>query len=378
MRRLFIQFYLLLMASFVVAVLLIGSLYEGTAERVGNRYLEYLVQDSLDRLSQELAQMPADQWSAHMTQYAKHLGMALHTAPLSAQPLEAEDLAFLAAGNIVLMEADDTFIQRIGQSDRVLVVGPVPYLSFLHQLRWVDVGLLLGLGLSLGLPILWWLRPHWRGLQQLVATAQRLGAGDLQARVSLPVGSSLAELGQTFDQMAERLQASIAGRKLLTDAMAHELRTPLGRLRYRLAMLASPLSDSEERAIGRDLATLEHLIDDMLTYGRLTQPGFRLTPGDWELVAWARGHLTEWQALGPQCRLSLVCDLAVLPWRGDLALLERAMDNLVANALRHARQQVQVRLQCQDEQIWLSVADDGPRGARRGGRAGIRALLAAG
>ena len=105
MRRLFIQFYLILMASFVVAVLLIGSLYEGTAERVGNRYLEYLVQDSLDRLCQELAQVPAAQWPAHMASYGQHLGMALHTAALAAQPLDADDMAFLAAGNIVLMEA---------------------------------------------------------------------------------------------------------------------------------------------------------------------------------------------------------------------------------------------------------------------------------
>ena len=97
----------------------------------------------------------------------------------------------------------------------------------------------------------------------------------------------------------------------------------------------------------------------MLAYGRLTQPGFRLTPADWELVAWARGHLPEWQALGPQCRLSLVVEADPLPWRGDLGLLERAMDNLVANALRHARQQVQIRLQRQGQQLWLSVTDDG-------------------
>ena len=62
----------------------------------------------------------------------------------------------------------DTFLQRIPGSESVLIVGPVPYLSFLHAMRWFDVGLLLLLGLSLGLPILLWMRPHWRGLQALV------------------------------------------------------------------------------------------------------------------------------------------------------------------------------------------------------------------
>ncbi|WKE64613.1 two-component system sensor histidine kinase RstB [Gallaecimonas kandeliae] len=358
MRRLFIQFYLLLMAGFMAAALLIGALYQGTAERASNRYLEGLVQDFLDRFSQELSTLPQAQWPGRMQDFSRQLGLSMHSAALAGQPLGQADLDFLTEGNIVIVEDDDTFRQRIPGTETVLIVGPVPYLSFQHELRWFNIGLLLLLGLSLALPILLWLRPHWRGLQALVTAAQRLGAGDLSARARLPAKSSLAELGATFDQMAQRLQASIKGRKQLTDAIAHELRSPLVRLRYRLALLEAPAPAKAD--LDRDLDALEHLIEEMLSYSRLSQPELPLNLGLHELGPWARGRLADWQALGPERSLLLEEPSAPLYWQGDLRLLERAMDNLVANALRHCASEVRVRVEEAGGQLLLTVSDDGP------------------
>ena len=103
-------------------------------------------------------------------------------APLASQPLAREDRAFLAAGNIVIVEEDDTFLQRIPGTDRVLIVGPRPLPLLPARATLGGRGLLLLIGLSLGLPILLWLRPHWRGLQRLEQTARRVGDGDLSCR----------------------------------------------------------------------------------------------------------------------------------------------------------------------------------------------------
>ncbi|MCV5427343.1 HAMP domain-containing protein, partial [Escherichia coli] len=83
----------------------------------------------------------------------------------------------------------------------------------------------------------------------LEQTARRVGDGDLSCRTNLPPGRSLARVGRTFDQMATQLQAMIATRKQLTDAIAHELRTPLVRLRYRLAMLDPAPAEQEQQAL---------------------------------------------------------------------------------------------------------------------------------
>ncbi|MFM5404520.1 two-component system sensor histidine kinase RstB [Aeromonas veronii] len=360
MRRLFIQFYLLLIGCFTLAILLVGVVYQVTAERAGDRYLERMMQGSLGLLTGELARTPPERWPDRLAEQSSQFTLPLKIGELTRQPLASEDQAFLAAGNIVIVEEDDTFLQRIPDTDRVLIVGPVPYLSYLHELHWVDVGLLLVIGLSLGLPILLWLRPHWRGLQQLEQTARRVGDGDLSCRINLPPGSSLARVGRTFDQMATQLQAMIASRKQLTDAIAHELRTPLVRLRYRLAMLDPAPAEQEQQALERDLGALDALIEEMLTYAKLDRPELPLQQDELELSNWAQAHLGDWQALSPEKRLTLDLPPRHMPWCGDQRLLTRAVENLIGNALRYAESEVTLSISRLQENYLLEVNDDGP------------------
>ncbi|WP_115717870.1 two-component system sensor histidine kinase RstB [Gallaecimonas mangrovi] len=360
MRRLFVQFYLLVVACFLIAALLMGGIYQFTAQRANNHYLEGLMQDFLDRFAQQLAVVPKAQWPDKIADFSHRLNLTLHTDTLGNQPLSKGDIHFLETGNIVIVEDDATFRERIPGTDSVLIIGPVPYLHFQHELHWLSVGLLVLLGLSLAVPILLWMRPHWRALQQLATAAQRLGAGDLDARATLAPKSGLASIGATFDQMAQQLQELIAGRKQLTDAIAHELRTPLVRLRYRLAMLEPPLPDTDKSNFERDIDALEHLIEEMLTYSRLNEPELSLNTQQIELVQWAKDKLSDWQAQGGKHQIALQQGQDSLYWWGDLRLLDRAMDNLVGNAIRYGQQQVLIRIEGTDTDVALSVLDDGP------------------
>ncbi|MGL4794025.1 MAG: two-component system sensor histidine kinase RstB [Aeromonas jandaei] len=360
MRRLFIQFYLLLIGCFTLAILLVGVVYQVTAERAGDRYLERMMQGSLGLLTDELARIPPERWPDRLAEQSSQFTLPLKVGELAHQPLASEDQAFLAAGNIVIVEEDDTFLQRIPDTDQVLIVGPVPYLSYLHELHWVDVGLLLIIGLSLGLPILLWLRPHWRGLLQLEQTARRVGDGDLSCRTNLPPGSSLARVGRTFDQMTAQLQAMLTSRKQLTDAIAHELRTPLVRLRYRLAMLDPAPAAEEQQALERDLGALDSLIEEMLTYAKLDRPELPLQRDELELGSWAEHHLGDWQALRPEKHLTLALPPIKMLWCGDHRLLTRAVENLIGNALRYAESEVTLSISRLQENYLLEVSDDGP------------------
>ncbi|MFM5520533.1 two-component system sensor histidine kinase RstB [Aeromonas jandaei] len=360
MRRLFIQFYLLLIGCFTLAILLVGVVYQVTAERAGDRYLERMMQGSLGLLTDELARISPERWPDRLAEQSSQFTLPLKVGELAHQPLASEDQAFLAAGNIVIVEEDDTFLQRIPDTDQVLIVGPVPYLSYLHELHWVDVGLLLVIGLSLGLPILLWLRPHWRGLLQLEQTARRVGDGDLSCRTNLPPGSSLARVGRTFDKMTAQLQAMLTSRKQLTDAIAHELRTPLVRLRYRLAMLDPAPAAEEQQALERDLGALDSLIEEMLTYAKLDRPELPLQRDELELGSWAEHHLGDWQALRPEKHLTLALPPIKMPWCGDHRLLTRAVENLIGNALRYAESEVTLSISRLQENYLLEVCDDGP------------------
>lgn len=103
-------------------------------------------------------------------------------------------------------------MQRIPRSHYVLVVGPIPYLFYLHQMRLLDLVLLVFIGMSLALPVFLWMRPHWQDLLKLENAAQRLGARHLDERTHFDPTSSLSRLGVAFNQMADNVNTLIASK----------------------------------------------------------------------------------------------------------------------------------------------------------------------
>lgn len=182
----------------------------------------------------------------------------------------------LRAGDIVALDDQYTFIQRIPRSHYVLSVGPVPYLYFLHEMRLLDVALMAFIAISLAFPVFIWMRPHWQDMLRIETAAQRFGEGHLSERIHFDSMSSFERLGVAFNQMADNINALIASKKQLIDGIAHELRTPLVRLRYRLEM-SENLSEAESQALNRDIGQLEALIEELLTYARLDRPQTELS-----------------------------------------------------------------------------------------------------
>jgi signal transduction histidine kinase len=80
--------------------------------------------------------------------------------------------------------------------------------------------------------------------------------GHFTERIHFDSGSSFERLGVAFNQMADNINALIASKKQLIDGIAHELRTPLVRLRYRLEM-SENLTEAESQALNRDIGQLE-------------------------------------------------------------------------------------------------------------------------
>ena len=152
------------------------------------------------------------------------------------------------------------------------------------------------------------------------------------------------------EQMQQRQRTFVA------DA-AHELRTPLATLR---AELEAPQTDAviadERSRLLHEVARMGDLVDGLLVLARADER--RLSTADVDLddlvFAVVRRH---------RCDDAAAIDVAgVQPVRvhGDAAALERMVDNLVANATRHARSSVRVTLAREREAAVLTVADDGP------------------
>ncbi|UNO31924.1 two-component system sensor histidine kinase RstB [Salmonella enterica subsp. enterica serovar Abeokuta] len=359
MKKLFVQFYLLLFVCFLVMTLLVGLVYKFTAERAGRQSLDDLMKSSLYLMRSELREIPPREWGKTLKEMDLNLSFDLRVEPLNHYKLDAATTQRLREGDIVALDDQYTFIQRIPRSHYVLAVGPVPYLYFLHQMRLLDIALMALIAFSLAFPVFIWMRPHWQEMLRLESAAQRFGEGHLTERLHFDNGSSFERLGVAFNQMADNINALIASKKQLIDGIAHELRTPLVRLRYRLEM-SENLTPPESQALNRDIGQLEALIEELLTYARLDRPQNELMLAEPDLPAWLLAHLQDVQSVTPERAVNLVTCVIGDYGALDMRLMSRVLDNLLNNALRYSHTTVQVSLLLDGSQATLLVEDDGP------------------
>ncbi|EMW2234668.1 two-component system sensor histidine kinase RstB [Enterobacter hormaechei] len=358
MKKLFVQFYLLLFVCFLVMAMLVGLVYKFTAERAGRQSLDDLMKSSLYLMRSELREIPPHDWARTLKELDLNLSFDLRIEPLKDFDLAPPAMQRLRDGDIVALDEKYTFIQRIPRSHYVLAVGPVPYLYYLHQMRLLDLALLGFIAISLAFPVFIWMRPHWQDMLKLESAAQRFGEGHLTERIHFDSGSSFDRLGIAFNQMADNINALIASKKQLIDGIAHELRTPLVRLRYRLEM-SENLTAAESQALNRDIGQLEALIEELLTYARLDRPQTELHLSTPDLPVWLQTHINDVQSVNPQRKLLT----AITPGAYgalDMRLMERVLDNLMNNAMRYSETTLRIGLDLQGSQAILCVEDDGP------------------
>lgn len=358
MKKLFVQFYLLLFVCFLVMTMLVGLVYKFTAERAGRQSLDDLMKSSLYLMRSELREIPPHDWARTLKELDLNLSFDLRIEPLKDFDLAPPVMQRLRDGVIVALDEKYTFIQRIPRSHYVLAVGPVPYLYYLHQMRLLDLALLGFIAISLAFPVFIWMRPHWQDMLKLESAAQRFGEGHLTERIHFDSGSSFDRLGIAFNQMADNINALIASKKQLIDGIAHELRTPLVRLRYRLEM-SENLTAAESQALNRDIGQLEALIEELLTYARLDRPQTELHLSTPDLPVWLQTHINDVQSVNPQRKLLT----AITPGAYgalDMRLMERVLDNLMNNAMRYSETTLRIGLDLQRSQAILCVEDDGP------------------
>ncbi|EHJ4150645.1 two-component system sensor histidine kinase RstB [Enterobacter hormaechei] len=358
MKKLFVQFYLLLFVCFLVMTMLVGLVYKFTAERAGRQSLDDLMKSSLYLMRSELREIPPHDWARTLKELDLNLSFDLRIEPMKDFDLAPPAMQRLRDGDIVALDEKYTFIQRIPRSHYVLAVGPVPYLYYLHQMRLLDLALLGFIAISLAFPVFIWMRPHWQDMLKLESAAQRFGEGHLTERIHFDSGSSFDRLGIAFNQMADNINALIASKKQLIDGIAHELRTPLVRLRYRLEM-SENLTGAESQALNRDIGQLEALIEELLTYARLDRPQTELHLSTPDLPVWLQTHINDVQSVNPQRKLLT----AITPGAYgalDMRLMERVLDNLMNNAMRYSETTLRIDLDLQGSQAILCVEDDGP------------------
>lgn len=181
-----------------------------------------------------------------------------------------------------------------------------------------------------------------RRLDRLRAATRALASGDLSVRVAGSLGGrdDLTDLGNDFDDMAERLEAFLASEKRLLQDVSHELRSPLARLGVALELLRKRTDSSVKSELDRielEAGRLDEMIERILTLSRLdTSVGDEDRFTNVDLAALVADVVADaaFEATTANRRVELR-DSAPCEVRGDAALLRSAIENVIRNAVRY-------------------------------------------
>jgi len=213
-------------------------------------------------------------------------------------------------------------------------------------------------------------------IEAMTETAQTIMAGDLAGR--LPVagtGDELDRLAEHLNAMLERIEALMGGLKEVSDNIAHDLKTPLTRLRNRCeqALRGSAGVDDYRAALEATIAESDDLIrtfDALLMIARAESGQARDNMTDFDAAEIARDVGELYEPLADEKGIALTVDApAAAPVRGNRELVSQALANLIDNAIKYAGPngklngapaEIVVKAGDDGERIALSVADRGP------------------
>ena len=214
-------------------------------------------------------------------------------------------------------------------------------------------------------------------IDAMTETAHTIMAGDLAGR--LPVagtGDELDRLADNVNAMLERIEALMRGLKEVSDNIAHDLKTPLTRLRNRCEQaLRGAKGEADYRtALESTIAESDELIrtfDALLMIARAESGHARDNMTEFDAAEIARDVGELYEPLADEKGLALTVDApAAAPVRGNRELVSQALANLVDNAIKYAGPkpsetnnapaEILVKAGADGDRVTLTVADHGP------------------
>ncbi|WP_051669993.1 sensor histidine kinase [Bryobacter aggregatus] len=260
-----------------------------------------------------------------------------------------------------------TFVPPGGEGERpsrgILIIASPTLLTnpFFFQLRpWILIGLA-----AVIVSVLCWVplvRGLTRSIHQMTSATARIAEGDFDAQVSVKRHDELGLLGASINRMAARLGAFTHGQKRFLGDVAHELRSPLGRMQLALGILDRKVDESGEayvKDLAEDVRIMSGLTDGLLEFAKA-----EMRP---ETIALGPVNVADvvWRAVRAEQRPGIAMEVKVDPLlmvKGETEYLFRALANVIRNAVRYAGPEgpIAVGANSARGEVSVVVTDAGP------------------
>lgn len=290
-------------------------------------------------------------------------------------PRHPEKQNVFSAAKIVQDEKLQGYIYIILASEKRAGVAGVLESDYFINLGTRYFFLSLFLALALGLFALWYVT---RSLREVLATVTRFKEGDMDARIDEHATQDWHPLAETFNEMADTLEANIEQiksveklRQELIANVSHDLRTPLAIMQgyVETLMIKNTELGEEERMKYLNIITssshrLNRLIQQLFEYTKLDAMQIEPQKEPFFLTELAHDVKLKYEVLGKKKNISLELihpDQLPLVF-ADISLVERVLQNLLDNAIKFTPEGGKVSLQLEngEEGVTIRVLDSGP------------------
>ncbi len=257
-----------------------------------------------------------------------------------------------------------------GRSDSYTVVVAIPidhHLRFLERFR--ESLLLTVAGSVVFMGFMGWLAVHWghAPLHDMVARIRRISTSELGARLdSQAVPGELSELAIAFNELLQRLDEAFHRLVDFNADIAHELRTPIANLttQTQVALSRARTVDEYRELLYSNLEEYERvaqMVSDMLFLAQADQSQ-QISVADVDLTIEIHALFEYFEGWADENGVTLTLT-GIATVSGNRLMLQRALGNLIANAIRHAEKDTTVRVKLstsQDGETRIAIENTGP------------------
>ena len=206
--------------------------------------------------------------------------------------------------------------------------------------------------------------PMARSIRALEKTARTMQEGNLTARAKAEHGDPLASVGLSLNDLADRIDQLLSDERDLMRTVAHEVRAPIARMHFRVEMLQEAVSAQHRRhatGLVGDLGQVDELFEELLTYVAFDE--FDQERPSLQTQTFAAGEAVQAVVDG----ISGATDGKTIQISGDpetpvvanRKLFDRAVSNLINNAVAYSESSVNVVLRRHPRACVVDVQDDG-------------------
>ncbi len=278
--------------------------------------------------------------------------------------LDNQQLLRLDRGDVVVSFDKDKNNQDILQvysryksTRQYLTIGPIT--TYNANPTWFMAALLVFALCVTGFFIYLLVKSLERRMKSISDVVVNFGPSTLGTRIDDSGQDAIAHMAKGINVMASRIENLLQDQKDITQAISHELRTPISRMKFRVEMLKEK-ADTTDLAklekLNHDIKELDLLVEELLVF-QMLDSSKTPEPVDVDIVALIQTMISEIYEPYQDIELQLNFSKQAIWVKGDANQLRRMLQNLMINAFKHAQSKINVSLDTQP--VTLQISDDG-------------------